>query len=473
MNLKKQILASLLFASVGAFAQFNVTYFKDGPYVFHHPNTQKIIVKSITSNGIETQEYNDTDTIIFNVDDPTSNKQFSVTLRNTHAIEPETYTMPDKIFFTSDIEGQFGAFKKMLIDGGVMNQDFEWTYGNGHLYCIGDMLDRGEHVTEVLWLIYRLEEQAKLQGGKVHYIMGNHEIMCIDNDQRYVADKYKKNIAYLGLNGYGDLFNANAEWGKWYRSKNIIEKIGDYTVVHAGVSPEVANLQLTYRQMNDFGRVRMEGRATCNLDANCAKVTGGSSLGLYWYRSIAYVESPNPTRSQLAPTQAEVENILQKISSTKTIFGHTLTTNNTITPLYQGKAINIDVNHATNIMRNHVEAMVVEGQCFKKMISDNSGIRYENLPNECIQLSTVNNNPLKESEIYPNPSKDMVFVRAKSKIKSVELYDMQGRKMNGIFTETIDNSTLKVFIENLFKGNYVLVINYIDSQKEVHQLLKI
>ncbi len=41
----------------------------------------------------------------------------------------------------------------------------------------GDMFDRGDQVTECLWLVYALEETAKAAGGYVHFILGNHELM--------------------------------------------------------------------------------------------------------------------------------------------------------------------------------------------------------------------------------------------------------------------------------------------------------
>ncbi len=46
-------------------------------------------------------------------------------------------------------------------------------------------------MTECLWLIYSLEEKAKAAGGYVHFILGNHEIMNMQGDFRYVQDKYR------------------------------------------------------------------------------------------------------------------------------------------------------------------------------------------------------------------------------------------------------------------------------------------
>ncbi|MBL0334478.1 MAG: hypothetical protein IPP73_03875 [Chitinophagaceae bacterium] len=79
---------------------------------------------------------------------------------------------------------------------------------------------------EVLWLIYSLEDQAKAAGGYVHYILGNHEIMNLDGDIRYVHGKYLEAASLLGQS-YVNLLGENAELGPLAPHKNIIERIGN------------------------------------------------------------------------------------------------------------------------------------------------------------------------------------------------------------------------------------------------------
>ena len=40
-----------------------------------------------------------------------------------------------------------------------------------------------------MWFIYELEQSAISYGGQIHLILGNHEIMVMTNDLRYVALK--------------------------------------------------------------------------------------------------------------------------------------------------------------------------------------------------------------------------------------------------------------------------------------------
>ena len=54
--------------------------------------------------------------------------------------------------------------------------------------------------------------------------------------------------------------------------------------------------------------------------------------------------------------------------------------------------------------------------------------------------------------IYPNPTTDYLNVSSASKISSVEVYDISGKRVKA---ELVDN---KVDVQNLAKGSYVIKI---------------
>jgi hypothetical protein len=105
----------------------------------------------------------------------------------------------------------------------------------GHLVLVGDFVDRGTMVTEVLWLIYSLESQAEAAGGKVHYILGNHEIMNMNGDHHYVHPRYKAHADSMHIS-YLKLFSQQSELGRWFATKNVTERIGNVLFAHAGFS---------------------------------------------------------------------------------------------------------------------------------------------------------------------------------------------------------------------------------------------
>jgi hypothetical protein len=61
---------------------------------------------------------------------------------------------------------------------------------DGSLILTGDFFDRGLRVTECLWLMYKLEGEALAAGGRVHFLLGNHEVMNLSGDHTYVRSKY-------------------------------------------------------------------------------------------------------------------------------------------------------------------------------------------------------------------------------------------------------------------------------------------
>ncbi len=73
------------------------------------------------------------------------------------------------------MEGNYGAFKSLLQANGVIDAQMKWQYGDNHIVLVGDMVDRGDELLQVLWLIYKLEQEVKEAGGRVHFIIGYHE----------------------------------------------------------------------------------------------------------------------------------------------------------------------------------------------------------------------------------------------------------------------------------------------------------
>ena len=177
-------------------------------------------------------------------------KYFSFRIKQSMEDEEAEYGQPSKLFVTADIEGNFYAFCKLLIKNKVIDKYFNWKFDGGHLVIVGDCFDRGEQVTECLWLIYSLEEKARKMGGYVHFVLGNHEIMNLNGDWRYVHPKYATSSSIP----YTALYNGNSELWRWVCTKNIIEKIGDTLFVHAGISKELLRLNLSVAEINNLAR---------------------------------------------------------------------------------------------------------------------------------------------------------------------------------------------------------------------------
>lgn len=331
----------------------------DGPVVIYKDG--KIISYSVTPEGedhnISIAEINAKDKLTCYVDE--TEEQFRFNLKDAINTESDVYALPDKMLIVSDIEGNFRGLTMILKGAGIVNDKFEWIFGNGHLIFAGDLFDRGVNVTECLWLIYKLESEAELQGGKVHLILGNHEMMNLKKDFRYVRSKYLINADSLKLE-YENWYAANTELGKWLRSKNSIEKIGDFLIMHAGISKDFPSDSLSLTDINN--NIRSSIDKHFNKGEASKDIFIGSS-GPLWYRGIV-----NETE-----TQNDIDNTLSAYNSSKMILGHTIV--DTIKYLYDKKVIAIDLEHQENSDNGIMYALWFENGMF--YIIDSNGRKKE------------------------------------------------------------------------------------------------
>ena len=153
-----------------------------------------------------------------------------------------TYTDIDRVVAVSDVHGQYDILIQLLQSHKVIDEDLKWNYGTGHLMVIGDNFDRGDKVMEILWFLFYLQKEATEKGGKVHVLLGNHEMMVLNGDLRYLNKKYLYTQGALKTR-YDGLFNEGSVLGDWIASHKALTSINDNLFVHAGISPAVATLK--------------------------------------------------------------------------------------------------------------------------------------------------------------------------------------------------------------------------------------
>jgi len=142
----------------------------DGPYIFNHDST--VLVYAIDQkNKLTFREASRSDTFEVMFSNET-NDTFSFTLQDSLKIYPAYYPLVSKYsqsLISKGISMRLWACCRetallMKITIGLLVTDI--------LVINGDLVDRGEFVTQVLWLLYKLEQQALAQNGMVHVILG-------------------------------------------------------------------------------------------------------------------------------------------------------------------------------------------------------------------------------------------------------------------------------------------------------------
>lgn len=322
----------------------------DGPFIFDNGN--RFTVKWIEKN--RTVQEN---TIVENDDGRfEASFGFPFDFVKTFIDEPinndyvQEFTNVKNLVALSDIHGQYGILVSLLKNNGVIDKNYNWVFGSGHLVINGDIFDRGDRVTEILWLIFKLENQARVMGGKVHYLLGNHEIMVLNNDLRYVSYKYATNSRRLGTT-YDQLYSKNTVIGKWLRTKAVIVKINDMVFNHSGISPDFVQQNLSLEIVNRAFQEDIIDVSDSIIDADPLLDFLTGSNGPIWYRG--YFEDNSFSIDELNV-------ILNHLAASYIIVGHT--SMDEIKFYYSGKVIAID-------------SKIKEGMTGQVLIYDNGSFR--------------------------------------------------------------------------------------------------
>ncbi|BDU73619.1 metallophosphoesterase [Mesoterricola silvestris] len=213
--------------------------------------------------------------------------------------QPAAFPLPARIAAISDIHGNYAAMTALLVKQGILAKNLAWAFGKGHLVVLGDTVDRGPQVTEAFWLLRSLERQARDAGGGVHVLLGNHEVMDMKGDLRYLNAKYRAlplSTPYL--------LGPDTEAGRWLRSLPVMVRFGDLLFVHGGVSPRLGEAFPSLEALNAAARDAMPRPKKTLL--------GGD--GPLWYRGM--VQDP-------VDPAAVVEASLRPYGARTVVVGHT------------------------------------------------------------------------------------------------------------------------------------------------------
>ena len=151
---------------------------------------------------------------------------------------------PDSVFVFGDVHGEFDRVLQLLARAGLIDTELRWTGGTATVVLLGDLLDRGDDVTRLLWFLYALERDAEAAGGRVLTLLGNHETMVMSGDLRYVSAREMAIAERHGLS-YARLFDPAASvLGRWLAARPALVRLGDLLLAHGGVSPTYLDYSL-------------------------------------------------------------------------------------------------------------------------------------------------------------------------------------------------------------------------------------
>jgi hypothetical protein len=308
----------------------------DGPHVYWQ-NDSTAIVFYLCSDSLVTRTYDVDATLRFRGLCADSSIDYTISAQ-APAIEPDSFTGVTRIMAISDIHGEFDPLVDFLRTAGVVDDALRWTWGDGHLVIDGDTFDRGDKVTECLWLFYRLEQEARAAGGRAHFLLGNHETMVLRRDLRYVNSKYRDGIVRRTRIYYDELHGPDMELGRWLRTRHTVVKVNDVLFVHGGMPPDLVERGMSLTQINDMARANLDLRSYEVAFRDSIKAFyGHTPSGPFWYRGYHRAQENRYPQA----TDEEIDATLAAYGASAIVVGHTEI--DQIESLYGGRVYGIDV----------------------------------------------------------------------------------------------------------------------------------
>ncbi|HEU5467834.1 MAG TPA: metallophosphoesterase [Steroidobacteraceae bacterium] len=314
----------------------------------------------------------------------------------------------------ADVHGAYDSLVSLLRSQGVVDGALRWSGGDAQLVSLGDLVDRGPDSRKVLDLLMRLEGEARAAGGAVHVVLGNHEVMNIVGDLRYVsAEEYAafagreddalREAAWQkalerepgldraafdarfpsGWFAHRQAFSPAGTYGAWLLARPFVLVIDDTAFAHGGLPPLVAELGL------DAANAALHGQLAAYLEAWPASATALPALA-----PDEFLERPEallaagaaeqsaaiaglqeaPAFTTAGPTwyrgQAlchpfiEDENLaaaLSRLGAKRLVVGHTVTTTRRVSSRFDGRVILLDTGMLASAYQGRPAALVLEG----------------------------------------------------------------------------------------------------------------
>lgn len=221
----------------------------------------------------------------------------------------------------------------------MIDDERKWIGGEAVLASVGDIFDRGDDDLLIEELLYILKGEARLAGGDVYRVLGNHEVLNFMGDHSYVTPGAWQ--TYNGLEAevadwieeYKELLDRAsipqekrtriaAMWpgqfvARMMAGHSVAMIIGDSLLVHAGVLPEHCGSQEGVKcleRLNDLVADWLLGVSDGSMPEQ--EVLWGRD-GMLWTR-----EYSNPPGVDLAPkSAARLKKVLKHFGVERMIVG--------------------------------------------------------------------------------------------------------------------------------------------------------
>jgi hypothetical protein len=299
----------------------------------------------------------------------------------------------ERIVAVGDVHGAYARLVEILRVAGVLDAQQRWSGGRTHLVQLGDILDRGADSRKALDLLRRLEKEAGRAKGAVHVLLGNHEVMRMLGDLRYVApgeyaafvtersqqarerllqrvkpearEQLRKETP-LGLVEMSLAFGPEGEYGRWLRGLNAVARLDGILFLHGGISPAVAGIPCV--EINATVRRELTSGFALTRKAPLLSLAGRED-GPLWYRGLA--QQPE----SFAP---RLDEILEKQNARAIVIAHTIAPGGRILGRFGGKVVQIDTGMLSSYVPDgRASALEIRNGTFTALYQDRREVLFD------------------------------------------------------------------------------------------------
>jgi hypothetical protein len=249
-----------------------------------------------------------------------------------------------RIIAIGDLHGDLPNTLRTFEMAGVIDKDRNWAAGKATFVQTGDIVDRGPDTIELYKLMQRLIQQAQDAGGRVIPLLGNHEIMNLANDLRYVTPE--------DFESFGGYEARKAAWsktgwiGQYLRKLGVAAWVDGVVFFHGGAHPHWSSIMVD-------GMNEITHKALNELDPDDLYSIGlFGNDGPLWYRG--YALAPESSVCQV------LDHALQLLNATRMVVGHTPQMDGKVLSRCEHKVFVIDVG-ISRVYGGHSAALEIQG----------------------------------------------------------------------------------------------------------------
>jgi len=145
------------------------------------------------------------------------------------------------IFAIGDAHGDYARLARLVHAAGLIDKvaprpaDAAWTGGQSVLIVTGDMIDKGPRAIDVLRFLRGLETSAKVKGGRVIVLAGNHEAEFLADPAAPKGREFASQLNAAGIRP-ADVAACKGDIGEFLCSLPFAARVNEWFFSHGGNS---------------------------------------------------------------------------------------------------------------------------------------------------------------------------------------------------------------------------------------------